>query len=60
MTDDEINAEMVAMQEQMQAEQEAEIREAGDANREAGAAYLGNAGVKACKQAKWSPVPRGS
>ena len=50
MTDDEINAEMVAMQEQMQAEQEAEIREAGDANREAGAAYLeanaGNEGVQ--------------
>lgn len=47
MTDDEINAEMIAMQEQMQAEQEAEMRAAGDANLEAGIAYLeANAGAE--------------
>lgn len=47
MSDDEINAEMIAMQEQMQAEQEAEMRAAGDANLEAGAAYLeANAGAE--------------
>ena len=47
MTDDEINAEMIAMQEQMQAEQEAEMRAAGDANLEAGVAYLeANAGAE--------------
>ena len=47
MTDDEINAEMIAMQEQMQAEQEADMRAAGDANLDAGVAYLeANAGAE--------------
>ena len=47
MTDDEINVEMIAMQEQIQAEQEAEMRAAGDANLEAGVAYLeANAGAE--------------
>ncbi len=40
MTDEEINAEMMAMQEQMQAEQEAEMQAAASANIEAGKAYL--------------------
>ena len=40
MTDDEISAEMIAMQEQMQAEQEAKMQAASTANLEAGAAYL--------------------
>lgn len=40
MTDDEINAEMIAMQEEMQAAQEAEMRAVGDANLETGVAYL--------------------
>ena len=40
MTDDEISAEMIAMQEQMQAEQEAKMQAASAANLEVGAAYL--------------------
>ena len=40
MTDDEISAEMIAMQEQMQAEQEAKMQAASAANLETGAAYL--------------------
>lgn len=40
MTDEEINAEMMAMQEKMQAEQEAEMQAAASANVEVGQAYL--------------------
>ena len=47
MTDDEISAEMMVMREQLQAEQNAEMLAAGDANLEAGAAYLeANAGAE--------------
>jgi FKBP-type peptidyl-prolyl cis-trans isomerase len=47
MSDDEINAEMMAMQEQMQAEQEAEMQAASNVNLEAGRAYLAeNAGAE--------------
>jgi FKBP-type peptidyl-prolyl cis-trans isomerase len=40
MTDEEINAEMMAMQEKMQAEQEAEMQAAASGNLEVGQAYL--------------------
>ena len=40
MTDEEINAEMMAMQEKMQAEQEAEMQAAASGNLEVGQAFL--------------------
>ena len=40
MTDEEINAEMMAMQEKMQAKQEAEMHAAASANLDVGQAYL--------------------